>query len=103
MKIIDLAKAISPNSKLDEIGIRPGEKLHEQMISEEDAHYTYEYNDYYKILPVINNWSSDQNRIKNGKKVEEGFSYTSDNNSEWMTKETLNKWISDNLDSIGKI
>ena len=50
------------------IGIRPGEKLHEQMIGIEDAPYTYEYPDYYKILPQINSWDKDRKRIKNGKK-----------------------------------
>ena len=103
MKMIDLAKAIAPNAKHKVIGIRAGEKLHEQMISEEDAHNTYEYSDYYKILPVINNWEIDKNRIKNGKKVKEGFSYTSDNNNDWMTIDTLKKWIEDNLKTIGKI
>jgi UDP-N-acetylglucosamine 4,6-dehydratase/5-epimerase len=103
MKMTELAKAIAPDAKHEVIGIRAGEKLHEQMISEEDAHYTYEYSDYFKILPVINNWGIDKNRIKEGKKVDEGFSYTSDNNPEWMTKVMLKKWIKDNLKTIGKI
>ena len=103
MKIIDVAKAIDKDAKQNIIGIRPGEKLHEQMISEEDSMYTYEYNDHYKILPVINNWSHDQERIKNGKKVEEGFRYTSNNNTDWMSKQTLQYWIKENKDKIGKI
>jgi len=103
MKITDLANAIAPEAKRELVGIRPGEKLHEQMISEEDAYYTYEYSDYYKILPVINNWGSDEKRIKNGKKVEDGFSYTSDNNDDWMSIDTLQKWIKENKDKIGKI
>ena len=73
------------------------------MISEEDAFYTYEYKDYYKILPVINNWSTSKSRIKNGKKVAEGFSYTSNNNSEWMSVEELQKWITRNNGEIGDI
>ena len=59
------------------IGIRPGEKLHEQMIGVEDAPYTFEYENYYKILPMINGWSTEY-RIKDGKKVDKNFS-TSDN------------------------
>ena len=66
------------------IGIRPGEKLHEQMISSDDSYSTYEYSDYYKILPQINRWEKDDLRIKDGVKVPEGFIYSSDNNQEWM-------------------
>jgi len=103
MKVTELARAIAPNAKHEIVGIRPGEKLHEQLISEEDALYTYEYNDYYKILPVINNWSTNKSYIKNGKKVAEGFSYTSNNNSEWMTVEVLQKWITRNNGEIDNI
>jgi UDP-N-acetylglucosamine 4,6-dehydratase (inverting) len=103
MKVSDLARAIDLNAQHRIVGIRPGEKLHEKMIGEEDAIYTYEYDDYYKILPGINNWSLDKKRIKNGKKVEEGFSYTSDNNEDWMKIETLQKWIQINKDKIGRL
>jgi len=103
MKVTELARAVAPNAKHKIIGIRPGEKLHEQLISEEDALYTYEYNDYYKILPVINNWSTSKSYIKNGKKVAEDFSYTSNNNSEWMSVETLQKWIARNNTENGNI
>lgn len=103
MKLIDLARVIAPDAKLEIVGIRPGEKLHEQMISEEDSFYTYEYQDHFKILPAINNWGTCENRIKSGKKVSEGFSYTSNNNSEWMSNEMLRAWINANRESIGKI
>ena len=103
MKITDIAKTIAPKAKNKIIGIRPGEKLHEQMISIDDANSTYEYPGYYKILPQINEWAKDISRIKNGKKVSEGFMYTSDNNSEWMTKSDLQQWIDGNKDYIGKI
>ncbi len=103
MKIIDIASCINNSDEYDLIGIRPGEKLHEEMISPEDSLCTYEYNDYYKILPAINNWSTDKKRIKSGKLVPEGFSYTSDNNSDWMSKETLKDWIEINKDYIGII
>ena len=102
IKIIDIAKTISPKAKNKIIGIRPGEKLHEQMISINDANSTYEYPDYFKILPQINEWSKDNLRIKKGKKVPEGFKYTSDTNKEWMTKSDLQKWIDANKDYIGK-
>jgi len=103
IKLIDIAKVIAPEAKHEIIGILPGEKLHEQMISSEDSFSTYEYQDYYKILPQINDWAKDNLRIKDGKKVPEGFVYSSDNNSEWMTKSDLQKWIDTNQEYIGKI
>tara|TARA_B100001173_G_scaffold277022_1_gene258225 strand:+ start:97 stop:1107 length:1011 start_codon:yes stop_codon:yes gene_type:complete len=103
MKVTELAKTIDSNAKQEIIGIRPGEKLHEQMIGVEDAFFTYEYNEYYKILPAIHNWNSDGNRIKDGEKVSDGFSYTSENNPEWMTQDDLSKWLEENKDKIGKI
>lgn len=103
MKIVDLAQAISPDAKLDVIGIRPGEKLHEEMISEEDAFYSYEYPEHYKILPSIHKWHLSPLRIKDGKKVPEGFSYTSDNNDDWMSSETLKAWLEANRKKIGNI
>ena len=103
MKITDLATAVSSDAKQDIVGIRPGEKLHEQMIGEEDSYYTYEYEDYFKILPSIHDWSQDPIRINNGKKVPEGFRYSSDNNREWMSVETLQEWIFANKEKIGNI
>ena len=103
MRLIDIAKAVAPKAKHKIIGIRPGEKLHEQMISGDDSYSTYEYSNYYKILPQIHEWAKDNLRIKNGKRVSEGFVYSSDNNSEWMTKSDLQKWIEQNQDCLGKI
>ena len=103
MKITDIAEVIAPNAKREIIGIRPGEKLHEQMIGSDDSYSTYEYSGYYKILPQIINWGSDNLRIKGGKKISEGFIYSSENNSEWMTKSELQKWIDENQKYIGKI
>lgn len=102
MKMTDLALAVAPHAKHDFVGIRPGEKLHEQMIGEEDAPYTYEYKDHYKILPAINNWSCDPARINGGKLVDPGFTYTSDNNKEWMSIENLRTWIKENYTEMGK-
>ncbi len=103
MKITDVALATVPGAKHEIVGIRPGEKLHEQMISAEDALYTYEYAQHFKILPVINNWSKDPARIKNGKQVAEDFIYASDNNKEWMSVKQLQVWIDINREKIGSI
>jgi UDP-N-acetylglucosamine 4,6-dehydratase (inverting) len=93
IKITQLARAIAPNCKLEFVGIRPGEKLHEQMIGEDEAYCTFEYPDYYKVLPAINNWNASPTRIKEGKRVQEGFSYTSNNNTEWMTDDEVQRFI----------
>lgn len=103
MKITDIANVIAPNAKYNIIGIRPGEKIHEQMISSDESNSTYEYTNYFKILPQINNWAEDNLRIKNGKKVKDGFVYSSENNSVWMKKSELQEWIEKNLKIIGKI
>jgi len=96
MNIMDIAEAVAPGIKTEIIGIRPGEKMHEQMIGLEDAAYTYEYKEHYKILPNIYDASLDPDRIKDGKRVASDFSYTSDNNKSWMTKEDLQTWLHDN-------
>lgn len=103
MKVTDLARVVAPNAKQEVIGIRPGEKLHEQMISAEDAYYTYEYPEHFKILPTINEWAICPKRIKDGKKVAEGFVYASDNNTEWMSDAELQSWIESNHEKIGNI
>lgn len=103
MKVTDLARVVAPNARQEIVGIRPGEKLHEQMISAEDAFYTYEYDEHFKILPAIHAWDRDSNRIKDGKKVPEGFVYASDNNPEWMSTTQLQAWIEANYDEIGSI
>jgi len=103
MTILDIANAVAPNAKHKNIGIRPGEKLHEQMIGVEDAAHTYEYDDHYKILPAIHGWSSDPSRINDGIKVDEGFMYTSDKNPEWMPVTELQSWIEANRGKIGVI
>ena len=103
MKVVDIAKSINPKAKHQIIGVRPGEKLHEQMISKEDAPYTYEYNDYYKILPAINDWSTDNRRIDGGQLVSPDFSYSSDLNPEWMNNDELIDWIEENKETIGYI
>jgi UDP-N-acetylglucosamine 4,6-dehydratase len=103
MKVTDVALACVPAATHEVVGIRPGEKLHEQMIGPEDAPHTYEYNEYYKVLPAIHNWSLDPERINGGKLVEPEFTYSSDNNTDWMTTSTLQEWIAQNRLTIGKI
>lgn len=103
MNICDIARAVDEKCEQKVIGIRPGEKLHEQMIGIEDASHTYEYPGHFKILPAIHSWDRDTGRIKDGKKVPEGFSYCSDNNKEWMTIPQLKGWIAANRVKIGLI
>jgi len=103
MKVTDLALAINGNAIQREVGIRPGEKLHEQMIGHEDAPYTYEYKDYFKILPSIHDWSHDPERIRDGVKVDPNFLYCSDNNKEWMAISELKEWIKKNQNKIGTL
>ena len=103
MKVTDVALAVDENTKQEEVGIRPGEKLHEQMIGIEDALYTYEYPEYFKILPSINGWAKDEARIGDGIRVPEDFTYTSNNNKEWMEISELQEWIEKNEAKIGNI
>ncbi|WFP50624.1 UDP-N-acetylglucosamine 4,6-dehydratase (inverting) [Methylomonas sp. EFPC3] len=103
MNIVDIARAVAPDAQHEIVGIRPGEKLHEQMIGLEDSPYTYEYDDYYKILPAIHNWSSDPERINQGVRVAPDFVYCSDNNTEWMSVAELQAWLEQNRDKVGKI
>lgn len=100
MGILDIAKAVSEQANIDIIGIRPGEKIHEQMIGEEDAPYTFEYQDHYKILPMIHDFYKDPLRIKDGVRVSEEFSYRSDNNDSWMSIIELQQWINKYLKSL---
>ena len=89
MKVTELAKAIAPKCKFNIIGIRVGEKLHEAMILEDDARITREYKD----LFIIDNL----NKHKDGKSLSEGFKYSSDNNTWWLTEKELIKIIGDKL------
>ena len=103
MKVTEVANTVAPEAVQEIIGIRPGEKLHEQMIGEEDAPSTYEYEDHYKILPTINGWGNDPLRIKDGKRVSPGFTYNSETNEEWMTRQELEVWLKANQQILGKI
>lgn len=87
MKVVDLAQAIAPDCEIDIVGIRPGEKLHESMITEDDARHTVEFDNYYVIQPEFSWWK--KNSDKNSRPLPEGFSYTSNTNSQWLTVEAL--------------
>lgn len=87
-KVIDLAKAIMPDCKMTEVGIREGEKLHEVMVTKEDSLFTYEYAKNYIIYPHYN-WWNDNKIIPGGKKVEQGFEYNSGTNDKWLSFEEL--------------
>ncbi|MGL5009412.1 MAG: UDP-N-acetylglucosamine 4,6-dehydratase (inverting) [Paracoccaceae bacterium] len=100
MKVTDIALAVAPDAKQTIVGIRPGEKLHEQMIGAEDSATTFAYDGYFKILPVINGWALSEERIKGGAKVAEGFTYSSETNTDWMSADDLSRWIDSNRDSL---
>ena len=93
MKITDLAKLIAPECKIDVIGIRPGEKLDEMLISREEARTTLEHDSYYIVEPEDQSWRA-PNEVRTGiKKVKDGFSFASDNNTWWLTNEDMQKMI----------
>ncbi len=98
MKVVDIARTIAPECKQIEVGIRPGEKLHEQMIGLEDAPFCYEYNDYFKIFPQINQENTNEFPLDNGGKlVKPDFRYSSDNNPYWMDPKKLSTWVTENF------
>jgi len=86
MKIVDMAAVIAPGAEIEEIGIRPGEKLHEEMISADDARRTLEFEDHYVVLPVLADWGGE---LPDGKPVDEGFVYRSNTNDQWLSAEDL--------------
>lgn len=98
-KIGDVAKAVAPNVEHKVVGIRPGEKIHEEMITHSDSFYTYDLGTYYAILPTVTNWNlEDYVKAFKATKVKEGFQYNSNDNTEWETPESLRKLIRENLD-----
>ena len=100
MKILDIAKACVPESKYKIVGIRPGEKLSEQLVGEDEAAFSFEYEDYFKILPSIDSVAKEG--INNGVPVRGRFTYTSESNDSWMTINELVGWIEKNREIIGK-
>ena len=97
-KILDVAKAIGPDCEVQMVGIRPGEKIHEEMITYSDSFTTYDTGKYFVVLPQITNWDLNEFIKKfNAVKVPEGFNYNSENNTEWETVESLRTLIKENL------
>lgn len=89
MKVTDLADVVAPECVKKVIGIRPGEKLHEMMISEEDGPYTIEHKSHYVIYPSTHDFHQDPERLKGGQRVPDGFRYSSDNNTDWLDTSKL--------------
>ena len=90
--IVDLAAAIAPDAEIDVVGVRPGEKLHEEMISEDDARRTFAFDDHYVIAPLLNEWTGG-NRWEDGKQLPEGFSYRSDTNDQWLGPDEIRELV----------
>lgn len=91
MKVLDLARAIAPDAKVEVIGIRPGEKIHETLITEDEARHTKEYDNYFIIIPELKFWNEiidDRSKI-----LPDGFRYSSDNNSQWLNMNDLSRMI----------
>ncbi len=103
MKVIDLAKAIAPKAKVNIIGIRPGEKLHEVLISEDEARNTVELDDMFIVKPPETLW--ERNLQYEGRPLPDGYRYSSDNNAEWLDIEGIKKFIApfENLYAVGKL
>lgn len=95
MRITDLAEAIAPDATLEEVGVRPGEKLHEEMISEADSYRTLEFEDHYVIQPVLAEWDNDTDR--GGTPMQPGIPYRSDSNDRWLSVQDLRDLL-ENLD-----
>lgn len=91
-KITDLAKAMYPDYPTREVGIRPGEKLHEIMVTTEDSFTTYEYAKHFIVYPQVV-WNNKQQVARGGRKVQEGFSYSSDNNEQWLSVEDIRELL----------
>ncbi len=91
-KVTDLARAMKEDCEFEDVGIRPGEKLHEVMVTEEDSRTTYEYDDHYIIYPDFD-WWENMNNKSGGKKVEDRFRYSSDNNTEWLSVEKMRELL----------
>ncbi len=103
-RILDVAEAIAPECEHKVVGIRPGEKVHEEMITPSDSYYTYDLGKYYTILPSSHNWSlEDFIGQHNAVKVPVGFAYNSGENSEWETVEGLRALIKEHVDSTFEI
>jgi len=97
-RIMDVARAVAPEAKIEVVGIRPGEKLHELMIPEDDARHSLEYPDHFVIQPDFEWWMRRQHRLpEGGRPCPDGFSYRSDTNDQWLTVAELQKLVAEFL------
>lgn len=92
MNIMDLAKAIGPNCAIEIVGIRPGEKLHEVMVTQDDARHTIEYNEYYVITPEFAWWGD---KLKDEPRLRESFEYSSETNTQWLSLKELEQMVNE--------
>jgi UDP-N-acetylglucosamine 4,6-dehydratase/5-epimerase len=98
MRLLDLAHAVAPECRIEEIGIRPGEKLHEVIVGEDDARHTLEFDDYYAILPPFHEWDRDAYvKTRGGKWCESGFTYSSDTNTQWLSVDELRAMLQEQV------
>lgn len=103
-RILDMVKAVAPEAKIEMVGVRPGEKIHEEMITETDSYYTFDCGKYYVIKPAVHNWDeASWQKSFNAKKVKQGFRYNSGENSEWLSPEQIRVLIKKHVDSSFKI
>jgi FlaA1/EpsC-like NDP-sugar epimerase len=103
-RIMDVAKAVGPNCEYKIIGIRPGEKIHEEMITASDSFFTYDLGKYYAILPQVPNWGvKDFINQFNAKNVPDGFAYNSGKNTEWLTVDDLRSLIKEHVDNTFEV
>jgi UDP-N-acetylglucosamine 4,6-dehydratase/5-epimerase len=94
MKVMDLARALAPECEMKVVGIRPGEKLHEVMVPEDDARHTLEFDDHYVILPTHRSWDTHGYMERNGgQPCPDGFRYGSDTNPCWLSVESLHEMV----------
>jgi UDP-N-acetylglucosamine 4,6-dehydratase len=95
MGIMDLARAVAPENRIEIIGIRPGEKLHEVLISEDESRHTVEMEDMYVVMPAEAVWTNPFGREweRHGKPLEDGFRYASNNNAQWLSLEQIRGMI----------
>jgi UDP-N-acetylglucosamine 4,6-dehydratase/5-epimerase len=94
MRILDLVEAVAPNSATHEMGVRPGEKLHEEMIASDDSRRTLRFPDRYVVQPVVASWGYET--PEGGEEVPDGFNYRSDNNDLWLSVEDMRKLLEEN-------
>jgi UDP-N-acetylglucosamine 4,6-dehydratase (inverting) len=92
-KVIDLARAMAPDAELTDVGLRPGEKMHELMITKEDSRKAYDYGDYYIIYPQVDWWSVDRHFTPGGIAIQNGFQYSSDSNDQWLSVEQIRELL----------